>query len=168
MAVTKRKRRKPMSEEQRAAAAERLKLAREKRLRENPPQYKNIHPSILELDDDATLSMKNVKEWIKTQKELVSKYRRDDRAGIKGATAKLAAAEGYIRSMNNYLSSGIWTNMFYGEYENQKMEWVCLAMAYDKDGNPKRSVGVHYPDVGLWTQDMDDEYREDLAKNKGL
>ena len=36
------RRRKPMSVEQRIAATERLAKAREKRLRENPPQYKNI------------------------------------------------------------------------------------------------------------------------------
>ena len=36
-----------MSPEQRAAAAERLAKAREKRLRENPPQYKNIDPTVL-------------------------------------------------------------------------------------------------------------------------
>ena len=38
-----RKRRKPMTEEQKKAAGERLALAREKRLKENPPQYKSIH-----------------------------------------------------------------------------------------------------------------------------
>ena len=38
-----RKKRKPMSAEQREAAAERLKLAREKRMKNNPPTYKNIH-----------------------------------------------------------------------------------------------------------------------------
>ena len=39
-----RKQRKPMTPEQKSAAAERLKLAREKRLKENPPEYKSIHP----------------------------------------------------------------------------------------------------------------------------
>ena len=70
-----RKRRKPMSEEQRAAAAERLAIAREKRLRENPPKYKNVHPSVLAKPDDDTFSLKNVRQWIKTQKELLKKHR---------------------------------------------------------------------------------------------
>lgn len=169
MAVVKRKRRKPMTEEQRAAAAERLKLAREKRLRENPPQYKNVHPSVLELSDDNALCMKNVKQWIKTQKELVARYRREHREGVKGALAKQCRAEGYIRAMNNYLSSGVWTNNFYGEYEEQPMKWACVRMAYDEDGNPKRTIGVYYPDImAEWTREMDDEYRKVLAKDKEL
>ncbi len=68
---TVRKKRKPMSEEQRPAAAERLAIAREKRLRENPPKYKNVHPSVLAKPDDHTFSLKNVRQWIKTQKELL-------------------------------------------------------------------------------------------------
>jgi hypothetical protein len=169
MAVTKRKRRKPMTEEQRLAAAERLKIAREKRLRENPPQYKNVHPSILELTDDDVLCMKNIKQWIKTQKELVTRYKSENRSGVKGALAKQVRAEGYIRSMNNYLSSGVWTNNFYGEFEEQPMKWVCTGMAYDNNGNPKRTVGVYYPDImGEWTKEMDEEYKNLLAKDKEL
>ena len=66
-----RKRRKPMSEEQRAAAAERLAIAREKRFKKNPPKYKNVHPSVLAKPDEDTFSLKNVRQWIKTQKELL-------------------------------------------------------------------------------------------------
>ena len=62
-----RRKRKPMSEEQRAAAAERLAIAREKRFEKNPPKYKNIHPSVLAKPDDDTFSLKNVRQWIKTQ-----------------------------------------------------------------------------------------------------
>ena len=67
-----RKRRKPMTPEQKAAAAERLAVAREKRAKENPPKYTNIHPSVVALPEDNALSMKNVQRWIKTQKELLS------------------------------------------------------------------------------------------------
>ena len=42
-----RKRRKPMTPEQKANAAERLALAREKRAKANPPKYTNIHPKLL-------------------------------------------------------------------------------------------------------------------------
>ena len=50
-----------MSEEQRQAAIERLALAREKRLKENPPQYKNISPKVLAIPDDGFMSMKKVR-----------------------------------------------------------------------------------------------------------
>ena len=49
--VKPRKKRKPMTAEQKQAAGERLAKAREKRLLENPPQYKSIHPSVVERGD---------------------------------------------------------------------------------------------------------------------
>ena len=69
-----RKRRKPMTEEQRVAAAERLAIAREERFKKTPPKYKNIHPSVLAKPEDHTFSLKNVRQWIKTQKGLLQKY----------------------------------------------------------------------------------------------
>ena len=57
------KKRKPMTEEQRKAAAERLAVARAKKA---PSQNTSIHPSVLALPDDHYLSYKNVKGWIKT------------------------------------------------------------------------------------------------------
>jgi len=123
MATVKRKR-KPMSEEQRKAAAERLAIARAKRLAENPPDYKNIHPSVLARSEDDPLCFKNVKQWIKTQKELLSVAKREERSKVSGATAKVASIQGYIRHMEYYLRNGDWINMFYGEYEQHLMETV--------------------------------------------
>ena len=54
--------------EQRKKKAERLRVAREKRLKENPPKYANIHPSVIARPDDDPLSRKKVVQWIKTQK----------------------------------------------------------------------------------------------------
>ena len=51
--------RRRMTEEQKKPA-ERLRVAREKRLRENPPKYANVHPSVLEKSDDDPFSRKNV------------------------------------------------------------------------------------------------------------
>ena len=47
--------RRKMTEEQRLAAAERLRVAREKRLRENPPKYANIHPTVVAKPDEDPL-----------------------------------------------------------------------------------------------------------------
>ena len=79
-----RKKRKPMTEEQRVAAAERLEIAREKRFKKNPPKYTNVHPSVLAKPEDHTFSLKNVRQWIKTQKGLLQKYKSDVRAIVKG------------------------------------------------------------------------------------
>jgi len=156
--IKTRKRRKPMSAEQKAAAAERLALAREKRLKENPPEYKSIHPSVLEKGDDHAWSHKKVKEWIKTQKGLLSAEKANKRANVKGAIAKVAAIEGYIRNLETYLRTGTYTDMFWGEYQQNKVRNVCLVMAYHPDGTPKRNVGTWYPDIGCeWTKEMEEE-----------
>lgn len=155
-----RKRRKPMSEEQKKAAAERLAKAREKRLKENPPEYKSIHPEVLKLGDDHAWSHINVKKWIKTQKDLLKSERANVRANVKGASAKASQHEGYIRNMERYLRDGVWLDLFWGEYQQNKCKTVCLVMAYNPDGTPKRNVGTWYPDISCeWTREMEEECR---------
>lgn len=154
--VKKYRKKRQMTDEQKQAAALRLAAAREKRMQENPPEYKSIHPTVLKLDDEDTLSMKNVKAWIKTQKELASVYRREARNGIKGAEAKQIRAENYARNMQNYLSNGVWLDMFYGERGDKLIGQVCVHMAYYDNGEPKRSHGVFYPDINkIWGVDSD-------------
>jgi len=146
-----RKRRKPMSEEQRAAAVERLAKAREKRLRENPPEYKNIHPTVLAKGKDDEFNLHEVRQWIKTQKELLAVAKSDVRRNVSGAEAKVASISGYIRHMEHYLRNGDWINDFYGEYEQHKCRKICLVPAYDSDGNIKRTKGVFYEDINaIW------------------
>jgi len=149
-AVKPKRKRKPMTEEQKAAAAERLAKAREARLaKQGGP--KGVAPEVLALDDDNPLSLKSVRGWIKTQKDLLSAARRDERANVKGATAKVARHEGYIRNLDRYIKTGVYTDMFYGEHQQNRMRQVCLVPAYDKDGNMKRSHGVFYTDIGgVW------------------
>tara|TARA_B100001175_G_scaffold242072_1_gene208445 strand:- start:261 stop:866 length:606 start_codon:yes stop_codon:yes gene_type:complete len=151
-----RKKRKPMTEEQKVAAAERLEKAREARAAKNPDYgVSNIHPSLRNLPDDHALHPKKVKQWIKTQKEIVSSERAAERQNVKGAKAKRCSAEAYIRDMKTYLRNGDWISYFYGEYEQSKSKLRCVAMAYYPDGTPKRSVGTYYPDMGCeYTQEM--------------
>ena len=118
--------RKPMSEKNRIQAAERLKEAREKRLRENPPKYTNIHPSVRALPDDHVFSRVNVTKWIKTQKEIAASERRNAVKNVKGAIAKEHAARGYINNMNHYIQHGDWISDYYGEYEQHKITWVSI------------------------------------------
>ncbi len=162
-----RKRRKPMSEEQKKAAVERLAIAREKRLKENPPEYKSIHPSVLERPEDDAWHHTKIKQWIKTQKGLLATERANVRAKIKGAEAKLATHQGYIRNLETYLRTGDYVDMFWGEYQQNRCKQICIVMAYHADGTPKRSVGVWYPDIGEeWTKEMDAVFRGE-NKNRG-
>jgi len=155
-APKKRKPRKPMSEEQRVAAAKRLEKAREARAAKNPDfGQSGIHPTLRGLSDEHPAHPNKVKLWIKTQKSLASSERVGVKQGIKGAYARQCNHEVYVRNMQKYLRNGDWIDNFYGEHQEHKIRWKCVAMAYDKDGNPKRDVGVWYPDIGcVYTQEM--------------
>ena len=113
-----------MSPEQRKAAGERLRLAREKK---GPAQYKNVAKSVLDLPDDHYLSYKSVKMWIKTQQEVARAEKRNMIKNVKGATAKYYAAQGYINQMNHYIQHGDWCNDFYGEHEEKRIIWKTIA-----------------------------------------
>ena len=159
-----RKKRKPMSAEQKHAAAERLEKARQARAAKNPNYGQSgIHESLRDLSDDAPINPKKVKQWIKTQKELASMERRNEKAGVKGATARKLLHEGYVRNMQRYLRDGDWVDFFYGEHQEKRMTRICKAQAYywcgPKKGEPKFDVGVYYPMLGtVYSQEM---YNED-------
>ena len=138
-----------MTPEQKEAAVERLRIAREKRLKENPPQYKNIAKSVLALGDDDKFSLKNVRKWVKTQKGLLASAKQEK------SESKMSSIRGYIRHCEDYIRHGDWIDMRYGEYQEGITKNRCLHMAYDNDGQPKRSVGVWYPDIACeWTQEL--------------
>ena len=64
-----RKKRKPMTPEQRLAAAERLEKARAAKA---PAKKQSIHQNVISLPDDHPLSAQKVKNWIKSNKEMSS------------------------------------------------------------------------------------------------
>ena len=162
-APKKRKTRKPMTEDQRAAASERLARAREIRAEKNPDYGKtSLAPVLHNLPDDHQLHPNKVKVWIKTQKGLSASERVAVRQNVKGAEARLASHEGYIRNMQAYLRNGDWVDMFYGEHQQNKISSRCIALAYywsgPRKGQPKRDVGTFYPDMGeTYTQEMLEE-----------
>lgn len=144
-----RKKRKPMTPEQRAAASERLKAAREKKMKENPPQYKSIHPDLLTMSEDDPLYFRKVQSWIKTQKDLVAGARKAVRQNEKGAESRLANHQKYISNLEKYLREGIYTDLFYGEYQECRIRQTCNTPAFDPvTGEQKRSYGIFYPDLG--------------------
>ena len=121
--------RRRMTEEQKIAASERLRVAREKRLKENPPKYANIHPTVLEKGDDHPFSRKKVVQWIKTQKSLLASERGNVRRKVKGAEAKVADHTAYIRHCEWYLRNGDWIDDRYGEYQEKKTKWITIVPA---------------------------------------
>ena len=153
------KRKRTMTPEQKAAAVERLAKARAARAAANPPEYKNIHPDVVALSEENALCMKNVKGWIKSNRERLSVERKNERMGVKGASAKVASVSGYIRNMQTYLETGSWNDMYFGENGENPIQYAVLHrthLAYDNNGEVKRTVGTWYCDIGeVWTQEME-------------
>ena len=154
------KKKRKLSEEAREKLRERLAAMRAKK---KTADYKNVAKSVLELADDDKYSFKNVKEWIKHSKDLVSEYTKTARSRVTTPQDKQKASNAadhkkvYIRELEYYLKSGDYISYFSGQDETNKVSPRCVAMAFYPDGTPKRSVGVFYPDINMvWTQNLDE------------
>ena len=160
-----RKKVKPIRKKQNLTNAQKeaQKIRLEKmRAKRKVPEYKNVHKYVLALDDEEPYSFKNVKVWIKHNKELVSMLTaqarnkemppKDKQQALMQADDKKA----YIRYIEHYIKTGDWIGLFSGQEETKRVIPKCVAMAYYPDGTPKRTVGVFYPDIRIvWSQEME-------------
>jgi hypothetical protein len=159
--------RKPLTEEQRQARADRLAVAREKRYQENPPAYKQFSPHVVALPDDDDFSLKNVREWIKEARSHKQAEHRSHQAGTKGALAKRITWEGYISQLESYLKSGDYISPFAGGDMERRVGQKCVAMAYFPNGKPKRQIGVWYKDyMTEWTPELENAERLDWGMDE--
>ena len=168
--VVKREKVKPMKKKRKLSeeAKEKLRIRlATMRAKKKPADYKNVAKSVLALPDDDKYSFKNVKEWIKHSKDLVSEYTKTARSRATSPQDKQKASNAadhkkvYIRQLEYYLKSGDYISYFSGQDETNKVIPKCIAMAYYEDGTPKRSCGVFYPDINtVWTKEMNElDYR---------
>ena len=105
------------------------------RAKRKPPKLANVHHTVKALPDDDTLSYASVKKWIKTQEGIVKSARLTERSRNKDISQKdknkamrtRIGAQAYIRSIKNYISTGDWSAMYYGEFEDQLMGWKIVA-----------------------------------------
>ena len=114
------------------------------RAAKKPPKYKNIHPDVKALDDDNTLSVKNVKEWEKHNKERVKELKYRIRRMDKGKeqnnlTQELHNREVYLANIGRYFDTSTWLDLFYGKDQEHKTTWRTIAYAYDDEGYIKQS-----------------------------
>ena len=94
------------------------------RAKKKPAKLSNISQDVLDLPEDHPLSYVNVKKYIATQEGVakVGKQQQNSRSENQklkdeGMRTRMDA-EAYIRSMKKYLSTGDWSNLYYGEYED--------------------------------------------------
>jgi head-tail adaptor len=110
------------------------------RAKRKPPKLANVHHTVKALSDDDTLSYANVRKWIKTQEGIVKSARLTERSRSNDISQKdkdkamrtRIGAQAYIRSIKNYITTGDWSTMYYGEFEDQLMQWVTVAPAGEK------------------------------------
>ena len=114
--------------------AVRQKMAKLRAMRK-PPKLTNVHHTVKSLPESNTLSYANVKNWIKTQESIVKTARLTERSRNgdisqkdkdKAMTTRMSA-QSYIRSIKNYIQTGDWSSMYYGEFEEKLMQWATVA-----------------------------------------
>ena len=148
-----------ISEERKQQLRDQLERARAKR---KPAEYKNVHSTVLDLPDDHNYSFKTVKGWIKESKEQVAAFNKIARSFRSTPQDKQKASnladskKAYIRYCEHYLKTGDWNSPLSGPNEEHTVVPKCIALAYNPDGTPKRTVGVFYPDLlAVWTKEME-------------
>ena len=109
------------------------------RAAKKPAEYKNVHPDVKALDDDDYLSLKNVKEWEKHNKDRVNDLKYQIRRMDKGreqnvAMRELRNREAYLKSIGTYLEQAVWLDLCYGADQEHRMKWRIVAYAYDDEG----------------------------------
>ena len=109
------------------------------RAAKKPPKYKNIHEDVKSLPDDSTLSVKNVKEWEKHNKERVKELKYKIRRLPKGKEKYLLEREVenrsvYLANIVRYFDTSTWTDLFYGKDQEHRTRYRTLAYAYDSEG----------------------------------
>ena len=112
------------------------------RAAKKPPAYKNIHEDVKALPDDNTLSVKNVKEWEKHNKDRVKdlkyKIRRMDKGKDQNILIReLHNREVYLMNIARYFDTSVWLDLFYGKDQEHKTTYRTLAYAYDEEGYVK-------------------------------
>jgi len=122
-------------------------LLKSKELRENLNQDLPIHPSVLSRDSDDFLHIDKVKTWLEYWVSYVNENRKNIETADRERKIAFNTAETYVVNMRNYIRTGVWTDNRYGEKREGKVLVVCKALAYNSEGEVKRSKGTWYPDI---------------------
>ena len=126
-----RKKRKPMTEEQKAKARENLAKARAAK---GPAKNSNIHPNVLALPDDHPLSAVRVKEWLKYNQDLLKSIKQQRDSKESKERMQYQIVENYVKNLKVYLKDSVWNDHRYGQRMENKMEYITIAHAGENHG----------------------------------
>ena len=144
-----------MTDEQKAAAAERLAKAREAK---KPAAMLTVHESLRNIPDTDPFAPARVRGWIKNQSLMLKSMRSMKDSKDAKQRAAYIDTEVYLANLQAYLRTGVYMDNRWGAERQHRVTPRCVAMAYHKDGTPKRTVGVWYPDIGeVYTKEMEQD-----------
>ena len=126
-----RKKRKPMTEEQRAAAVERLAKARAAK---GPPKNTSVHPDVLSLHEDHPLAYAKVKEWLAYNKDHLKSIKHQATSKDSKERMEFQTVQNYVKNLGTYLKEKGGCDHRYGMMMEHKMEWVTV--------HPAKSTGA--------------------------
>jgi hypothetical protein len=144
-----------MTEEQKSAAAERLAKAREAK---KPAAMLTVHESLRDIPDTDPFAPARVRGWIKNQSLMLKSMKSMKDSKDAKERAAYLDTEVYLANLQAYLRTGVYLDNRWGAERQHKVTQRCVALAYNNDGTPKRTVGVWYPDIGgVYTLEMEQE-----------
>lgn len=115
-----------MTEEQRAAAIERLAKARAAR---GITGTKNVHPDVIKLPDDHPLSYAKVKEWLKYNQDLLKSIKHQKVSKESKERMQYQVVENYVKNLKVYIKDNVWLDHRYGKLMENTMDYVVVAPA---------------------------------------
>ena len=119
-----RKKRKPLSEEQKAKARENLAKARAARV---PAKNSSVHPNVLALPDDHPLSAVRVKEWLKYNQDYLKSIKMQADSKDWKERREYRIVENYVKNLRIYLKDSVWCDHKYGQKMENTMEYLTIA-----------------------------------------
>jgi hypothetical protein len=125
-----RKKRKPMTEEQKAKARDNLAKARAAR---GPAKTSSVHPDVLALPEDHPLSAEKVKSWLKYQTDKLKSIKQQRDAKESSLRMEYQVTENYVKNLKVYLKDNVWLDHRYGERGESKMDYVIVSPAGDNN-----------------------------------
>ena len=134
-----RRARKPMTPEQKAAAAERLKKARANK----KPAVGKTYNKVCYDPKLQFKPLKTVLAWLKEAKEQAYASKKDMHRLKEGSKEWSIAADrhhywyGYANDINWYLRHGDWISNTYGFQQQNKTKWVTIVPAFYPNGKIK-------------------------------
>ena len=147
------KKKRKLTEDQKDQRRELLAKARQSKA---PPKYVTVAPGVRELPEDHKLSLKNVRGWIKANRDERIRLSKVLRKNFdRHVNSRFQIVDTYVQNMEAYVRSGVWLDLFYGENQENKIGFRCKVMAYDENGMAKRTEGVWYDDLGCTYKSSD-------------